>query len=175
MTITMTRPAVAGHARTAARRPARAQPVPRTTPERPWDRVRFAGPAIPATAARAARRTEEQPVDLADLPDPGQWAAALVRSAVEALHGIRPPAQLARWLSAELYDALSRRAGLGLRTLGRPTQARRTMIRRVHVCEVSDAAVEVSVVLHDGTRVRAAAVRLEVHRGRWRATALQIG
>jgi hypothetical protein len=31
------------------------------------------------------------------------------------------------------------------------------------------------VVVHDGARVRGAAVRLEAHRGRWRATALEIG
>jgi hypothetical protein len=29
--------------------------------------------------------------------------------------------------------------------------------------------------VHDGGRVRAAAVRLEAHRGSWRATVLQIG
>ena len=34
---------------------------------------------------------------------------------------------------------------------------------------------EASVALHDGSRVRAAALRLEAHRGSWRVTVLQIG
>ena len=40
---------------------------------------------------------------------------------------------------------------------------------------ISTTVAEGSVVVHDGTRVRAAAVRLEAHRGAWRATVLQIG
>ena len=49
------------------------------------------------------------------------------------------------------------------------------MVRRVHVCQIVPGVVEASVVVHDGNHLRAAAVRLEVRRGRWRATALEIG
>ena len=48
-------------------------------------------------------------------------------------------------------------------------------VRRVRVCRLSQLVAEASVVLDDGDRVRAAAIRLESHRGYWRATVLEIG
>lgn len=177
-TTTLTRPAVAGHPRPGTLSPAHglgATDVPRTSTAHPWDRVRFAGPPPSATPAAPAAAAADSALDDTALPDPAQWAGALVRSAVEALLGLRPPAQLARWLTAELYDSLNRRASLAVRVLGRPAVARRALVRRVHVCELDPRTVEAAVVVHDGSRVRAAAVRLEVHRGRWRATALEIG
>ncbi|UNX55828.1 Rv3235 family protein [Georgenia sp. TF02-10] len=184
---TVTRPTVAGRALPGVRPPEHGvgtAEVPRTSTARPWDRLRFAGPApepaapdadaAPAGAAGAAGApstvTAEEP-----LPDPGRWAGALARSCVEVLLGVRPAAQLGRWLTADLYEALARRAGLAVRVLGRPVRTRPAIVRRVRVCEVAPGAVEAAVVLHDGERVRGAAVRLEVHRGRWRATALEIG
>ncbi|PFG40643.1 hypothetical protein ATJ97_3175 [Georgenia soli] len=172
---TLTRPPVPGGTRPGVRRAQGpgTDGTPRTSLANPWDRVRFAGPAATPCARDLERVDPDVDEDL--LPDPGQWAGALVRSAVEALCGIRPPAQLARWLSAELYESLARRAGLAVRILGRPAVARRAAVRRVHVCRVVPGVVEASVVVHDGNHLRAAAVRLEVHRGRWRATALEIG
>jgi Family of unknown function (DUF6459) len=174
-TTTLTRPPVPGGTGAGTRQaqgPGTAG-TPRTSVANPWDRVRFAGPAT----APGTRDQEDSGATVDDtlLPDPEQWAAALVRSAVEALCGIRPAAQLARWLSAELYESLARRAGLAVRILGRPAVARRAAVRRVHVCRVVPGIVEASVVVHDGSHLRAAAVRLEAHRGRWRATALEIG
>lgn len=150
-------------------------PLPRTSTERPWDRVRFAGPVRRSTTQAETDAAVGLSSEPEGLPDPEQWAAALVRSAVEALLGLRPAAQLGRWLSQDLYEALARRAGLAVRVHGRSQVARGTVIRRVHVCPVREGVREATVVLHDGQKVRAAAVRLEVHRGRWRATALEIG
>jgi hypothetical protein len=107
--------------------------------------------------------------------DPQAWCGSLVRAAVEVLAGTRPAAQLARWLTADLYETLARRAGLAVRIKGRPAIVRQAVVRRVHVCSLGPLAAEASVVVHDGERVRAAAVRIEAHRGRWRATALEIG
>lgn len=107
--------------------------------------------------------------------DPGAWCGSLVRAAVEALTGSRPVAQLSRWLTGEIYDKVSRRAGLAVRIKGRPVNARPAVIRSVRVCQLSPLVAEAAVVVHDGARVRAAAVRIEAHRGRWRATALDIG
>jgi hypothetical protein len=107
--------------------------------------------------------------------DPGAWSGSLVRAAVEALTGSRPVAQLARWLTGDLYDVLSRRSGLAVRIKGRPATARPAVVRSVRVCQLSPLVAEAAVVVHDGARVRAAAVRIEAHRGRWRATALDIG
>ena len=152
---------------------------------RPWDRVRFAGgiaPAPPITEPSTARGSVMLAVparpceeSAQPLPEPAPWAGAVVLGAVEALVGLRPPSQLARLLAPELYGPLARRARLAERVVGRPAHARRTQVRRVRVCRIDALTVEAAVVVHDGARVRGAAVRLEAHRGRWRATALEIG
>ena len=146
----------------------------------------------------------------APLPDPTRLCGSLVLAAVQALGGGRPLAQLARWVSPEIFDALAERAApvalaraassratsattagrpaVGTRTVGTRTVGTRTAtgtstqspvrnptVRRTHLSWISPTTVEASVVVHDGARVRAAAVRLEVHRGHWRATVLQIG
>ncbi|MDO8108595.1 Rv3235 family protein [Isoptericola sp. b441] len=103
------------------------------------------------------------------LPDPAPIAGAIVLAAVEALSGTRPVAQLARWLAPEVFDQLSARVA------GAPPHRRRATVRSTRVYRVSPRAAEACVVVHDGARVRAAALRLQVHRRRWRATVLQIG
>lgn len=139
-------------------------------PVRPWDRVRFSAES-PAEAEDPPPAVDE----LTRLPPVEPWAGTLVRAAVEVLTGSRPTAQLARWLSADLYESLARRAGLGVRILGRPDPALCARVRRVRCTEVRPGIHEAAVVVHDGVRIRAAAVRVECHRGRWRATALEIG
>ena len=132
----------------------------------------------------------------APLPDPTRLCGSLVLAAVEALAGTRPLVQLARWVTPQVMEALAAATAAaatgapasGARAPGVPAPggaagggaARggpggRATVRRTHLTRVSPSAAEASVVLHDGTRVRGAAVRLEVHRGRWRATVLQIG
>lgn len=104
------------------------------------------------------------------LEDPTRLCGAVVMAAVEALASARPLVQLARWVSPEVYEALARARRPG------PTAGRRgVVVRSVRLCRVSPAVAEGTAVVHDGTRVRAAAVRFEVHRGSWRATVLQIG
>ncbi|MEE6282718.1 Rv3235 family protein [Georgenia sunbinii] len=139
-------------------------------PSTTWDPLSF------RAAVTDVEDIDPAPPDmLAALPAPGPWAGALVRAAVEVLTGSRPPAQLARWLSLDLYESIVRRAGLAVRILGRPQPARVAQLRRVHCHTVRPGVHEVAVVVHDGVRVRAAAVRIEAWRGRWRATALEIG
>ncbi len=106
----------------------------------------------------------------APLPDPDRLCGAVVVAAIEALRSSRPLAQLARWVSPAVYEALSRAARPA--PVGRP---RAVVVRGVRLCRISPTVAEGSAVVHDGERVRAAAVRLEVHRGSWRATVLQIG
>ncbi|CAM3575383.1 Rv3235 family protein [Occultella aeris] len=155
---------------------------PNAPDRRTWDRVRFSGPPAPAevpvedviddtTGPRLVWSRGAVP----ELPDAGTWSATLVRACVEALLGARPAAQLSRWLDADLWTALNRRACLGMEIAGRPSHPPMVTIRRVHPCEISEGTWESSVVVHDGNRVRAAAIRLETRRGRWRATALEIG
>lgn len=140
---------------------------------RPWDRIAFRAPEPDGhtTVPDAPPLVWPRPL-MEDLPDPATWTGTLVRTCVEVLLGSRPSAQLSRWLTSELYEMLSRRAAVGSATA---TTARRVRVVRVHTTPVSDVCHEASVVFHDGRRVRAAAIRIEVHRGRWRATALEIG
>lgn len=116
------------------------------------------------------------------LPDPAQACVAVVQAVVEVLAGTRPATQLVRWLSADVYTALQRRAALAARLRrhrghggGAPPQARRPVVRGVRVCAPADGVAEASAVVLDRGRVRAVAVRLEGLDGRWRATALEIG
>lgn len=134
----------------------------------------------PVPAAQPASRTA--------LPDPGRLAGAVVLAAVEVLRGTRPLAQLARWLTPEMFEQLATRPDVGgprpagpargaTAGPGRPTPERRrpATVRSVRVCRVSARVAEVCVVLHDGERVRAAAARLVAHRQHWRVAVLQIG
>lgn len=140
---------------------------------RPWDRIAFRVPEASDDAGIPDAPPLVWPRPLvADLPDPAAWCGTLVRTCVEVLLGARAPAQLARWLTGDLYELLSRRALVATDSSG---TARRVRVLRVHTCPVDDTRHEASVVFHDGRRVRAAAIRIEIHRGRWRATALEIG
>jgi hypothetical protein len=152
--------------------PAQTRPVP-VHDLRPWDRIAFRAPTRDVSEPDDDGPHLVWPRTLpVELPDPAQWCGALVRTCVEVLLGARPPAQLARWLTGDLFGSLSRRAIVGQ---SMATAARRVRVVRVHTCTVDEAHHEASVVFHDGRRVRAAAIRIEVYRGRWRATALEIG
>jgi hypothetical protein len=104
------------------------------------------------------------------LPDPDPLCGAIVLAAIEALNGTRPLIQLTRWVSPAVMDTLAERIPAEVTERRKPATVRST-----HLMRVSAVAAEASVVVHDGDRVRAAAMRLEVHRRHWRATVLQIG
>ena len=123
---------------------------------------------------RGARFTEgAEPDRPAPVEDPTQLCCAIVQAAVEALRGTRPLAQLVRWVTPEVYEGLSARATLTVRVLG--TATTRPTIRRVRLCRLGDRAAEATVVVDDGGRVRAVAIRRDERRGTWRAAALEIG
>ena len=126
------------------------------------------GPVTAAAWAVAGRRAPTEA--LPDLPDPARLCGAVVVAAVEALRSTRPLTQLARWVSPAVYESLARAARPA------PVDAPRgVVVRGVRVCRIGPTVAEGTAVVHDGARVRAAAVRFEVHRGSWRATVLQIG
>jgi len=132
-------------------------------------------PDVPASSpARAGSDDPDAPAQPA-LPDPTRLCCAVVRGAVEAARGDRPVAQLARWVSPTVLEALTTRAAL-VRGLPRPTRVPRpALVRRARVVRLSPTAAEASVVVEDVDRVRAAALRVELHRGQWRVVALEIG
>lgn len=114
----------------------------------------------------------------ADLPEPGPWAAQIGQAIIEVMAGTRVPVQLVRFTTPSVYAVI---AGQGARAARRrvhaPTRSsrQRTFVRRVVVCEPADGVVEASLVVADGDRVRAVAMRLVGEDGRWRVEALQIG
>ena len=107
--------------------------------------------------------------------DPTSVGRTIALAALEVLAGRRPVAQLARWLAPGVFEALQVRAALTARVLVTAVSDRPPVVRRVSAEPAGRHAQEVCVVVTDATRVRAVALRLEAHRGAWRATALEIG
>lgn len=126
-----------------------------------------------ADRAHVVEAADEQP---AVVPvDHRSLVGSLALASVESLVGKRSVAQLARWLTPGVYDALHARATASARVLGPRTGGRTVVVRNVRTCRVGERVVEASAVVDDGLRVRALAMRLEAHRRSWRVTALEIG
>ena len=109
-----------------------------------------------------------------ELPDPAPFAATLTRNTLEVLACERSLGQLMRWVDHEIYQSLARRVAIRSRQ-PRSRARRMVVVRSVRVCQVSRSAVEASVVVSEGSHVRAVALRLEALDHRWRCTALEIG
>ncbi len=165
-------------------------PLPATTAPRPQDIVLLAPDA--RSVLRAPTETAWPIVGPhapapGPLPDPVQLCGAVALAAVEALAGTRPLAQLTRWVTPALLEQLGSRfrllgparaqraAQLAARPVGPAVPVVRARILSVRISRIGTTVAEGSVVLHDGERVRAAALRLDVHRQSWRVSVLQIG
>lgn len=136
--------------------------------------VDFSGPgADPGLDECEDHYFAEQPTPTALLPDPCAFAVGMVRTILEAMDGLRPPDQLARYVSPDVYATVHRRARLARRDTARRRQAAR--IRTVHVCQPADGVAELAVVLQHRGRVRALALRLRGLDGRWRVCAFELG
>ena len=112
------------------------------------------------------------------LPDPTVWSGRIALALLEVMTGVRPPPQVLRWTSPEVYAVVARRSALVARRVaeGRGPRTRpRLHVIRVRVCEPADGVAEAAVVIGDGPRVRAVAVRLVGQDGKWRVSALQVG
>jgi hypothetical protein len=110
------------------------------------------------------------------LPDVREWAARFVQAIAEVIGGDRPVAQLIRWTDEEVFLDMSRRVRiLGVTsTAATRSKVNRPQVRSVHVCQPGDGIAEVAVHILQGARSRAVAARLEVVRGRWLCTALEL-
>lgn len=115
----------------------------------------------------------DEPRGQAPAEDPTLVVRRLAGASVEVIVGRRPAAQLARWLAPGVLDALRARAAVTRGAV--PPLTRAAAVRGVRVCAVHEHLVEGTAVVDDGRRVRAIALRLETHRGAWRATALEVG
>ncbi|KAD4060704.1 hypothetical protein GD627_05625 [Arthrobacter yangruifuii] len=105
---------------------------------------------------------------------------------MEVLAGVRPLQQMARWLDPDNYERLQMRANLvrGLqqdprtrsRTAPDPQLLHRGVrIRSCRLCPVSEGIYEAAVVVVEHERARAVALRVQLRRGLWKVTALEIG
>jgi len=168
-----------GRPRAASRSRLRLVPAPAPVPTAVAPR-----PATPPLLAERVRRlvaADRAPVvepdgerGAAPGTDAGRFAHGVGLACVEVVLGRRPAAQLARWVAPAVLELLHDRADL-VRRAGVLAHARRPAARRVRVCRVDAHTAEACLVVDDGVRVRAVALRLEAHRGTWRVTTLEIG
>jgi len=133
--------------------------------------------AAPAPVRRTPAPPGREPA--ADPGDPTALCCAVAHAATEVLRGVRPLAQLVRSVSPEVYDQLEALARVRSAARDRrgapPTPQSRSRVRRARVVRVAPDAAEATVIIDDVDRVRAAALRVELHRGRWRVVVLEIG
>lgn len=117
----------------------------------------------PTTPQRRPRATRQPAA-----PDPDRLARLLVQVWLEVVHGRRPFAQLHPLVT----PALRRRLVAQLPRRPILDGAPYIRVRRVVPCAPSDDVYEASVLVERQGRTTAVAVRLERHRGAWRAVEL---
>lgn len=105
------------------------------------------------------------------MENPERVAGTIARAAQEIINGARPLNMLTRWLTTDAFNALRKRLSVQARS-DQPTQ-RTVTITSSRVCRIDHDTAEGTVILSDGGRIRAAVVRLEAFRGRWRASYVQ--
>ena len=103
-----------------------------------------------------------------------QWAATLAAKALEVSLGLRPVSQARRWFTADIYARLADKYSVASRIRGWDGPHHVT-VRNVRAHTTPRGAAEASVILDDGQRIRAIAIRLESLNGHWVATQLHIG
>jgi len=127
-----------------------------------------------------------------------QSTRLLLATCVEVVGGYRPIGQLRPFCLPERFDAIVNRllrpiggAGRGhgatrasvVAGHGGPPRAGRSartgpgdrvIVRRVQICDVSDGVAEIAVVMARRDKVWAMAVRMELARGRWLCTHLEV-
>ncbi len=112
-----------------------------------------------------------------ELPDPEPLLVNLSRCVVEILAGARGLDQLSRWVTDEVYRHLLKRVVLASRarqitggTVRRPLLT----VGEPRITEPHDGIIEAVVVVHQKSRSRAVAIRLEGVDGRWRASTINV-
>lgn len=110
----------------------------------------------------------------ASVPDPAEWTRRLLVGVIETAAGRRPLQQLAALVSRSVAYGLAADFDRAARS-GRRHWIGAAGMRSVRATEPADGVAEVSATLRCGTRVRAAAVRLEIRHGRWCCTRLVLG
>lgn len=173
--------AAAGAAAPASRKDTPAAPTPNkaspaTLTSSTYDRIALHAVSNSKSLTAAFFEEEAPPLIPAKKPRPNarKFAAQITIQAIEILQGKRPLRQLQTWLNPQVYQALARRASLGMRIFGKAERCPLPRLRRVRACYPRPGIAEVCVIVHDGIKMRAAALRLEARRENWQVTALEI-
>jgi hypothetical protein len=109
--------------------------------------------------------------------DPGLLSAKLALCVIEILAGARSLDQLGRWVSDSVFVQLLRRTVIASRSrevTGEDARRPRVRVGEPMVNWRGESIVDAVVMIHQPTRSRAVALRLERHRKRWRATAINV-
>ena len=167
----------AGQVQTAvAAAPAPLVSLPERPPRATPVQVRSAGPFDDIGADVTPLRSLTGPAT-----DPGRVCASILQIAGEAMRGLRPLVQLARWIDDDIFRELAAFApSHGSRTSVRQrldpgsaaTVLARGQLRKVRVARITPHVAECTVLTEIEGRVRAVVVRLEERGTTWRATAL---
>jgi hypothetical protein len=131
-------------------------------------------PRLPFAAVPAPVAWLPRPVRPRGLPDPERWARQLLIGMIETAGGRRPLPQLSALLSPSVSRGLAADFERSSRR-GSPHWLHRAAVRTLRCAQPRDGVAELCAVLETGARVRAMALRLEEHRGRWRCTRIQLG
>lgn len=118
------------------------------------------GPATKPAAARGAGDEELAAVK------------SLAVSVVEALYGLRPAAQLRRWVEPEVMARIDAHVTRRMELLrGRPERVTTVRAGTVLLQRTAADVLDASVVVHSTVRIRAVALQLRRWKGRWRVSA----
>lgn len=119
----------------------------------------------------------EPPPPPADRVDPKRWGARIALAAFEVMLSRRPAAQLARYIDQRTAQSLAAHAQqyAFARKHAKLTGQGNPQVSSVHLQQPHADAAELSIVIHDGTRFRAVAMRLTARDTTWVCTAFEIG
>lgn len=138
------------------------------SPVRPYDQcLPFERPPVLPISVPLALRPH-------GLPDPASWGRRLLVGLIETAGGRRPLQQLASMLSLSVGRGLGADFERAAAT-GSPHWLHRATLMNVRGCEPAPGIAELCATVETGRRVRALAMRLEEHHGRWHCTRLQLG
>jgi hypothetical protein len=164
----------------ASTRPIAIRPAPRREPpfdDEITDLGSLPGPydrRLPFDLPAPPRLWRAGPPRPTGLPDPARWGRRLLVGMIETAAGRRPLRQLAAMLSPSVTRGLGTDFDTAAK-LGTPHWLHRATVRSLRVSEPADGVAELCATVDTDRRVRAVALRLEAHHGRWRCTRLQLG
>jgi len=115
-----------------------------------------------------------------ELPDPVIFLSNLTQRAVEVLAGSRDLAQIARWVTDDVFHSIHHQVTRqAIKTSltsndARKRLARRFQLRSVRATSPREGIIEGCVLVTAGRNIRVAAVRLEGFDRRWRASSFTL-